>query len=267
MKQQPVGRRSNKRGVLAASLALGFGLFAGSAIAAEGINPHADEILQSMSKFLAGTKAFSVTADISNEFITLEAQKLQLNSHATVLVERPSRFHVTRKGRFADAELIFDGNKLTLYGKTANAYIQKDLAGTIDQAISAMETDSGLSMPGADLLLSNPYAVLASGITGSGYHGMAYVGGVQCHHLAFRTPKVDWQIWVKDGAEPLPMKYVITTKWLAGAPQYSVELSNWNTKPAIAADRFKFAVPQGAKKLQRLAVDETGEFAPSEEGK
>jgi len=162
MKQQPITGPSIKRGVLAASLALGFGLSAGSAIAAEGLNQNADEILQSMSKFLAGTKAFSVTADISNEFITLEAQKLQLNSHATVLMERPSRFHVTRKGKFADAELIFDGNKLTLYGKTANAYVQKDLAGTTDQAISKMEADSGLSMPGADLLLSNPYAVLSS---------------------------------------------------------------------------------------------------------
>jgi len=267
MKQQSVARPGIKRGLLAASLALGFGLSAGAAIAAEGLNQNADEILQSMSKFLAGTKAFSVTADISNEFITTEAQKLQLNSHATVLVERPSRFYVTRKGKFADVELIFDGSKLTLYGKTANSYVQKDVAGTIDQAISTIETDSGLSLPGADLLLSNPYKVLSSGVTSSGYYGKAYVGGVQCHHLAFRTPKVDWQIWVKDGAEPLPMKYVITTKWTAGAPQYSVELSNWNTKPAIAADKFKFAVPQGAKKLQALAADETGEFAPSEEGK
>ena len=267
MKQQPITRPSIKRGLLAASLALGFGLSAGPAMAAEGLNQHADEILQSMSKFLAGTKAFSVTADISNEFITTEAQKLQLNSHATVLVERPSRFYVTRKGKFADAELIFDGSTVTLYGKTANGYVQKDVAGTIDQAISTIETDSGLNLPGADLLLSNPYKALSSGVTSSGYYGTAYVGGVQCHHLAFRTPKVDWQIWVKDGADPLPMKYVITTKWLAGAPQYSVELSNWNTKPAITADRFKFVVPKGAKKLQALAVDEMGELALPEEGK
>jgi hypothetical protein len=267
MKQQSVARTGIERGLLAASLALGVGLSAGSAIAAEGLNQHADEILQSMSKFLAGTKAFSVTADISNEFITTEAQKLQLNSHATVLMERPSRFQATRKGRFADVALFFDGGKLTVYGKTANAYLQRDVAGTIDQAIAALEAESGLSLPGADLLLSNPYKALTSGATSSGYHGMAYVGGVQCHHLSFRTPQIDWQIWVKDGAEPLPMKYVITTKWMTGAPQYSVALRDWNTKPAITADKFKFVVPQGATRLQALAVDETGEFAPSGEGK
>jgi hypothetical protein len=267
MKQEAAGKSGVKRGLLVASMALGFGLSTTTAVAAENLNPHADEILRSMSSFLAGTRAFSVSADISNEFITLDAQKLQLNSYGTVLVERPSRFYTTRNGKFADAELIYDGRQLTVYSKTAKDYVQKDLPGTIDQAIAAIEIQSGLSLPGADLLLSNPYAVLSSGITSSAYYGRAFVGGVQCHHLAFRTPRVDWQIWVKDGAESLPMKYVITSKWMAGAPQYSVELSNWNVKPVIAADRFKFTVPSGAKKVEGFAVDETGEFIALEEGK
>ena len=54
---------------------------------------------------------------------------------------------------------------------------------------------------------------------------------------------------------------------VTGAPQYSVELSHWNTKPVIASDRFKFAVPQGARRLQALVVDETGELALPEEKK
>jgi len=220
-----------------------------------------------MSNFIAGTKAFSVSADISNEVLTTEGQKLQLNSHATVLMERPSRFHVTRQGRFADAALFYDGARLTLHGKTLNAYVQKDVAGTIDDAIHALERGTGMSLPGADLLLSDPYAALTTGATSSGYFGKAYVGGVECHHLAFRTPKVDWQIWVKAGAEPLPMKYVITTKWTTGAPQYSVQLNNWNTKPVVTPDRFKFVAPKGAEKLEALPVDETGEITVKQEGK
>ena len=63
------------------------------------------------------------------------------------------------------------------------------------------------------------------------------------------------------------MKYVITTKWMAGAPQYSVQLSNWNTKPVIAADEFKFVPPKGAERLKALAVDEAGEITGKQEGK
>ena len=249
-----------KRSFLAASLAASFCLPAGPAIAAEGLNPDADEILRSMSRHLAGLKAFSVSADIGNEILTTEGQKLQLNSHADLLVERPSRFHITRQGKFADVALFYDGARLTLHGKTLNAYVQKDVAGTLDDAIRAVEQGTGLSLPGADLLLSDPYKALTSGVTSSGYYGRTFVGGVEVHHLAFRTPKVDWQIWVKAGDDPLPMKYVITTKWMTGAPQYSVQLSNWNTKPAIAANRFKFVAPKGAEKLEALPVDETGEI-------
>jgi len=256
-----------RRVLLAASLAACFSFPMGPAIAAEELNPDADAILRSMSNFLAGTKAFSVSADVSNEVITLEGQKLQMNSRAALLLDRPAHFHVTRQGKFADVALFYDGAKLTLEGKTLNAYVQKDVAGTIDDAIHAIEQGTGLSMPGADLLLSDPYAALTSGVTSSGYYGRAYVGGVECHHLAFRTPKVDWQMWVKAGDEPLPMKYVITTKWMTGAPQYSVQLSNWNTKPVIAADRFTFVVPKGAEKLGALPVDETGEITVEQEGK
>ena len=78
---------------------------------------------------------------------------------------------------------------------------------------------------------------------------------------------MDWQIWVKAGDEPLPMKYVITTKWMTGAPQYSVQLSNWNTKPVIASSRFKFVAPKGADKLEALPVDETGEITDKQESK
>ena len=260
------GHASLREGLLIAVLGV-VGLFAAPAMAAEALNPDADEILRSMSKFLASTKTFSVSADISNELVTIDTQKLQLNGHATLVVERPSRLYAARQGKFADAEFFFDGSKLTIYGKSLQGYVQQDVTGTIDQAITAIELASGLSMPGADLLFSDPYAVLSSGIRSSGYYGMAYVAGVRCHHLAFRTATVDWQIWVKDGDEPLPMKYVITSKRVAMSPQYSVVLSNWNTKPTIAANRFQFVAPPGARKLQGLSVDETGEITTSEEGK
>jgi hypothetical protein len=229
--------------------------------AGKGVNPDADEVLRAMSKFIGATKAFSVKADISNEIITQDGQKLQFNSSATALLERPSRVHVARQGGFVDAEISYNGKTLTIYGKTVNAYAQKELTGTIDDALTALETGIGISLPGGDLLIANPYAALSSGITSSSYHGTEIVGGVESHHLAFRTPKVDWQLWVKAGDEPLPMKYVITTKFMTGAPQYSVQFSDWNIKPTIDASRFSFVAPKGAEKIENLAVDETGEIS------
>jgi len=257
----------SKRGLLAAALAFATGLATGPAIAQGEINKDADEILRSMSTFLGGAKAFSVAADISNEVISKEGEKLQLNSSSTVVFQRPSGFYFHRQGRFADVEVFFDGKKVSLFGKNLNIYVQKEVAGNTDEAFAVITSHLGIDLPGVDLLSGDPYAVLSSGITSSGYHGTEYVQGVECHHLSFREDEVDWQLWVKTGDEPVPMKYVITTKWLTGAPQYSVQMSDWNLKPAIAAARFTFTAPKGATKLQTLAVDEAGELTLGEENK
>jgi len=242
-------------------------LAAGAASAMGEVNPDADEILRSMSSFLGGAKAFSVATQISNEVVTREGEKLQLNSSGTVVVQRPSALHLSRRGRFADVELFFDGTRVVVFGKNLNAYVERAAAGSIDELVATIQSELALDLPGSDLLVADPYAALSPGITGSGYHGTAYVQGVECHHLSFREDEVDWQVWVATGDRPLPMKYVITTKWLTGAPQYTVELHDWNLAPSFAADRFIFSPPQGAEKLEGLPVDETGELRPAEESK
>jgi hypothetical protein len=256
-----------KRGLLAVSLAAALSLSAGPANAGGEIDADAEKILRAMSKHLGALKAFSVSMDISNEVITTEGQKLQFNASSVLLVERPSHFYAARQGRFVDAAMTYDGSKVTLLGKELNAYVQKDLTGTIDDAVRALEQRTGLALPAADLLLSDSYSALTSGVVSSGHYGKAFVGGVETHHLGFRTPDVDWQIWVKAGDEPLPMKYVITTKWVTGAPQYSIQMRNWNTDPVIPPAAFSFVPPQGSIGLEVLPVDETGEIVSNQEGK
>lgn len=236
-------------------------------MSAERIDPDADKILRSMSSYLGGLPTFSMNAEIDYEIITRDGQKLQLSSFSTILMERPEKFHVQRKGRFADVEFIFDGKTVTLHGKKLNVYAQIEVSGTIDDAIRAVEMETGMDLAGADLLFPDPYAILSSGVESGAYIGIAYVNGVECHHLAFREADVDWQLWVQAGEEPLPLKYVITSKWVTGAPQYTVQLRDWNTKPQIKDDQFTFSVPQGARRLETIPVNEMGELTFTEEGK
>ena len=116
-------------------------------------------------------------------------------------------------------------------------------------------------------MFADPYGVLSRGVVGSAYVGTTYVNGVECHHLAFREAEVDWQLWVKTGDEPLPMKYVISSKWVAGAPQYELRLRDWNTSPKIKDGQFTFVAPKGAKNLAEIKVNEMGELVDPEEGR
>lgn len=242
------------------AVALVLFLTAGPAMGGEGISPEAEKILRSMSTYLGGVSAFSVKADLDNEIIDLSGQKLQFSSSTTIVVERPQRLYVNRQDASAGVEIIFDGSTLTLHSKDHNAYAQMENPGTIDDAIDTVLDKIGMAAPGPELLYADSYSGLSAGVTKGVYLGTAYVNGIECHHLAFRESRTDWQLWVQVGDAPLPMKYVITTKWVTGAPQYSIRYREWDMSPRIEADLFKFSAPAGVGKMETVAVDVLGEL-------
>ncbi len=244
--------RTIGRASLVLGIALGLGTLSPPGAEAQSLDPKATEVLQAMSDYLEGLPAFSVNADVDFEVVARTGQKLQLSSYASLTMQRPNGFYIQRRGVFADAEIFFNGTTLTLFGKQLNAYAQRPVNGTIDDAIRVFESESGIPAPGADFMFADPYAVMSDGVTSSLYLGTAYVNGIEAHHLAFREAEVDWQIWVQTGDTPLPLKYVITTKWVTGAPQYELRMRDWNTNPQIASDRFTFTAPAGASQLDSL---------------
>lgn len=251
------------------SLAIGMGVGVG-AIAlppalAQDLDPNATEVLQFMSDYLAATEAFSVNADVDFEVVARTGQKLQFSSYASLVMQRPSGLYLQRRGPVADAEIFFNGSQLSLFGQRINAYAQIPLSGTIDDAIRTVESETGIPFPGADLLFADSYAVLSEGVESSTYLGTAYIDGVEVHHLAFREADVDWQLWVQTGDIPLPMKYVITTKWLTGAPEYSIRLRDWNTSPQISNTRFTLTAPAGTTRLEALPPSELEDFQSTED--
>jgi hypothetical protein len=130
-----------------------------------------------------------------------------------------------------------------------NAYGQQSVEGTTDDAIRTFELQTGIPFPEPICCSAIPTRCFLKGVESSLYLGTAYIDGVEVHHLAFREDETDWQIWIQTGDVPLPMKYVITTKWLTGAPQYEIRLRNWDTNPHIADGQFTFSPPADATPL------------------
>ena len=80
------------------------------------------------------------------------------------------------------------------------------------------------------------------------------IDGVECNHLAFRNNDVDWQLWVEIGSHPIPRKYVITSKAVTGAPQYTLRIKDWKTDVPVAADAFAFKPPTNSQKVDLSAL-------------
>jgi len=224
------------------------------------VEPDASKVLQAMSGYLGDLKSFSVDYDVDIETVSFAAEKLEFSSSGEVTAQRPDKLHATRKGALIDAELFLDGKTLTIFGKKLNGYIQLP-ATSIDGAVAAVDSDLDFDAPGADFLVSKPFDQGSTDMVSGRHIGMAYVDGVAVHHLAFRGKDVDWQLWVQEGDKPLPLKYVITNKWMTGAPQYTLHFRNWNIAPVIDAATFSFSPPAGAKQLSDVSLNQIGELA------
>jgi hypothetical protein len=255
----PKPRGSLMRNCLGASIAI---LTFAAAQSARADDP--SKILKSMTDYLSGQKSLSASFDSDIEVITPELQKIQFSSSGQMKLSRPDKLRVRRTGGYADVELVYDGRTISLYGNNAKSFVQTDLAGTVDEMIDGIQARSGVGMPGTDLLLSNAYDELMAATTEGKHVGMGVIDGVECEHLAFRTPDTDWQIWIETGAKPAPRKYVITSKTIAGAPQYTLRMKDWKTDAITDPEAFVFKPPTGANKvdLDSIAMAELDELPP-----
>ena len=210
----------------------------------------ARRLLKAMSDYMAAQKSLSFGYDATLEVVTKDEQKLALASSGNLTLNRPDKIRVTRSGGFADVEMSFDGNTLTLLGKNLNLYTQLDVPGTIDHLVDELKDTYNRPLPAADLLLSNAYDELMRDVVDVKDLGSGVVGGVECDYLAFRTKDVDWQIWIAQGKRPYPYRYVITSKHLSSMPQYTIQIRDWKTGGEVAAADFGFKNPTNADKVE-----------------
>jgi hypothetical protein len=234
-------------GLCAATLALTVGV--GTSSGARADEADARRLLKSMSDYLAAQQAISFGYDATLEVVTKDDQKLGLASSGSVSLNRPDKIHATRAGGFADIEMLFDGKTLTLLGKSANLYTQAEIPGTLDHLVDELREQYKRPLPAADLLLSNPYDELMLDVADAKDLGSGVIDGVECDHLAFRKPEVDWQIWIAQGERPYPCRYVITTRQVAQGPQYTIQFRNWKTGDEVTADDFSFKNTLNAEKI------------------
>ena len=226
---------------------------AGAFTAARAGDDDAKKLVKAMSDYMGSQKAISFNYDADLEVTTSEDQKLSLLSSGSIVLNRPDKVRFTRVGGFADIEGAFDGKTLTLFGKNANIYVQAAMPGTFDQLVNELQEKFQRPLPAADLLLTNSYDELMKDVTDIKDLGSGVVGGIECDHLAFRKKEVDFQIWIAQGSKPYPCRLSITSRTVAGNPEYSIQLRDWKTDSDVAKADFTLN-PSNATKVEIAEV-------------
>jgi len=129
---------------------------------------------------------------------------------------------------------------------TSTFYATAPAPDSIEATIAFARETLGILLPAADLLYRNVLPLLMQDVTLAMVVGKTVVGGVPCDHLLLSRPGVDVQIWIAEGKQPVPRKYVVTETGTPALLSITTVMSDWNTAPAVNDAQFIFVPPKGA---------------------
>lgn len=220
----------------------------------KGVDPQAEKLVRRMSEYLASRQQFTLKAESILEAVLTSGQKLQYDSPATLSVSRPNKLRAHRKGDLANQEFFYDGKNLTLYNPRENLYATTAAPATLDETLDFAREKLDIIVPAVEILYKDAAERMLKEASSGFVVGPSVIGGVKTTHLAFRGAEVDWQLWIEDGDKPLPRKFVLTSTKVAGSPQFTVLIRNWDAAAKLTDQEFRFTAPKGAKKVAFLKL-------------
>ena len=219
------------------------------------LDKRALDALKLMSDTIAQAKTIQFQARSMVPIKTPGGMWINLYGTSRVIMQGPDKLFASTAGDFAPHDFYFDGKTITRYSPDKNLYAVKDSPGTIDDMVEKAYKEEGKSFPYADILISEPYAVMTASLTSALYIGQSTIrplsgpGGVKTDHLVFSNKGVQWQIWI--GADDhLPRLVVATYFDDASEPSYTVEFGDWKINEPVGADVFIFKNVSNAAKIE-----------------
>lgn len=210
----------------------------------------AREILMRMAAYLGGAKGYSVSLRAGYDAVQKSGQKIEFNEIRKVTLSRPDKLRIEgERSDGAKTLVVFNGKEITLIDGASNVYATGPQPGNIDHSVVHFVSDLGMRLPLAVMLLTRMPSEFESRVTTVDIVEKATVLGRPTHHLAARTKDVDFQVWVADGDQPVPLRVVITYKKSPGQPQFWAQFSDWNLAPVVSDANFAAQIPAGAQKV------------------
>lgn len=206
--------------------------------------------LARMSKFLSSQPTLRFEADIQYDAVQRSGQKVEFGSQRKLAFARPNHVRVDVSHWNGEEELItFDGHHLsaTLLGR--RVFASREFEGTGAEALELLVDEHGLAAPLADLLRRDLASEIADRVISARHLRTVTIGGLLCDHLAFRAERIDFQLFIRQGDEPFPVRFIIDYHTEAGSPQFRAQLRDWDVAADLPDSLFRFLPAVGAQRI------------------
>lgn len=220
------------------------------------VEPEAVEALRRMSAYLQTLKSFELTSQASLDLVNTQGQRLTVDGTTNYKFRRPNGFMIDLDTDYKSRRFYFDGKQVTVYAPNFGYYTTVPAPPTIRETLALMKTKYGISLPLEDLFRwSDPATNRAEKLTSGFLVGTATLNGVHTDHYAFREGDVDWQVWIEQGARPIPRRLAIIDRSDPAYPTYDARLT-WKMNPTLTSDQFVFKPGHDDKAIRLVAMAE-----------
>lgn len=215
------------------------------------IEDEAVQALYTMSSYLRTLTAFEMKSSFFLDEVLVTGQKVLISGESTTLIQLPNKYLAKVKidEKKKDFEVYFDGRDFTLYGKNNQFYVTSPAPGTVSDLVFKTFAEKDIELPLQDIFLWGISPADKDALESAFSVGSTTMDGTLCIHYAYRQEGADWQLWIAEGENPLPLQVVITTTSDVSQPQYSARV-RWNLNPSVSDDVFVFTPPKGARAIE-----------------
>jgi hypothetical protein len=216
------------------------------------------DLLFKMAERLANSPAFSLSMNIKYDAVQKNGQKLQFSEKRNVYIQRPKYLRVdSMLSNGSKGSFVFDGEVITVFNQSQNAYSRIPHKGTVDSALKFLISDLGIRVPLARLFVTSLPGELKKLSSDISFVETNILGEQSFNHIAGRSKDVDYQVWISP--DNLLHSITLTYKNAQGTPQFSADISNWDFSLDFKTQLFAFIPPKDAEELPSLLKSNKGQ--------
>jgi hypothetical protein len=205
--------------------------------------------LLDMSAYLRKQENFTVQTETEHDYVLDDGQKVTLASSGSLRVQKPTKLLAHTISDRKERTFYYDGKTFTIYSPNLRYYSTVQAPPTVRELVDMVHDKYGVQLPLVDLFRwGSPTGPDLSEITAARFVGTTTIDGVKVDQYAFRQPGLDWQIWIEQGARPLPRKLLLTTTDDPSRPEHTVAMK-WQLGTKYDDKIFTFIPPKGATQI------------------
>lgn len=252
------------------------------------IDPKAKAVVDRFSKFFIEVDGFKTVLNIDLK-MDLGGRKQEFTVEDHIAAQRPNLFSLeTESSTGGGAVVKADGENLWILMGAFNKYFASEAPKKLSD-LTSTQTVMGIAAMGnagkvtLALLSKDPAEALMMGVESLTYVGEDEVSGVKCDRIAGSEANMSWDLWIKQGDEPVVLKFVpdLTKTFrmmMERMPKEQLEqlgeqlknmkaenvalYTKWEINPEIAPETFAFTAPEDATEVESFN-EMLGQGAPS----